>query len=92
MVNQVADMGSHDMSDQQDSEHFRYDKTWEDIEHMLDLAERRYNIWLTVFYEAQTRRDKKVMANAARNKKALEGVIKTLRWTLGDIEVKHPLE
>ena len=28
----------------------------------------------------------------ARNFKALEGVIKTLRWTLGDKSITHPLE
>jgi len=33
-----------------------------------------------------------LMKDAARNKKALEGVIKTLRWTLGDKNVPHPLE
>ena len=27
------------MSDHQDSEHFAYDKTWEEIETMLDWAE-----------------------------------------------------
>jgi hypothetical protein len=31
------------------------------------------------------------MKDAARNKKALEGVIKTLRWTLGDKNIKNPL-
>ena len=28
----------------------------------------------------------------ARNFKALQGVVKTLRWTLGDKNVSHPLE
>jgi hypothetical protein len=32
------------------------------------------------------------MREAARNKKALEGVVKTLRWVLGDKNVDHPLE
>ena len=27
-----------------------------------------------------------------RNYKALEGVVKTLRWALGDKSVEHPLE
>ena len=31
------------MSDHQDSEHFAYDKTWEEIETMLDWAERKRN-------------------------------------------------
>lgn len=85
-------MGLEGLSDQQDSEHFRYDKTWENIENMLDLAERKYNMWLSIFYEGKTKGDKKIMVNAARNKKALEGVIKTLRWVLGDMNIKHPLE
>ena len=29
---------------------------------------------------------------AARNHKALDGVIKTLRWTLGEEGVDHPLD
>ena len=47
---------------------------------------------MNAFYEARKRGDKSIMKEAARNKKALEGVIKTLRWTLGDIDVSHPLE
>jgi len=31
------------------------------------------------------------MREAARNKKALEGVIKTLKWTLGEKGIKDPL-
>ncbi len=36
--------------------------------------------------------DKVAMKDSARNKKALEGVVKTLRWVLGDKNVMHPLE
>jgi len=32
------------------------------------------------------------MKDAARNKKALDGVIKTLQWTLGYPGVVHPLD
>jgi hypothetical protein len=32
------------------------------------------------------------MKEAARNKKALEGVIKTLKWTLGEMGIDTPLE
>ncbi len=79
------------MSDHQDTDHFSYNKSWEDIESMLDKAERKMNTWISVFYEAQRRNDKRVMKDAARNKKALEGVIKTLRWVLGDKNIKNPL-
>ena len=37
-------------------------------------------------------RDKKTKMYHARNFKALQGVVKTLRWTLGDKDVKHPLD
>jgi len=79
------------MSDHQDTDHFSYNKSWEEIEAMLDKAERKMNNWITVFYEAQARNNKGVMKDAARNKKALEGVIKTLRWTLGDKNIPNPL-
>ena len=79
------------LSDHQDTEHFAYDKTWTEIEKMLDVAEKVQNKWVTQYYEAQMSRDKESMRLAARNKKALEGVIKTLRWVLGDKNIKHPL-
>ena len=81
-------MGTNTMSDHQESEHFRYNRTWEDIETMLDKAEvvmnRHYSQYMTA-------RDKKKKMYHARNYKALQGVVKTLRWTLGDINVEHPL-
>jgi len=80
------------MSDHQDSEHFAYNRTWEDIENMLERAESKQNYWISQFYRAQSAGNRRLMKDAARNKKALEGVIKTLRWTLGDKNVPHPLE
>jgi hypothetical protein len=80
------------MCDHQESEHFAYDKSWEDIERMLKKAEAKQNYWISEFYFARSLNDRKRMKDAARNKKALEGVIKTLRWTLGDKNVSHPLE
>lgn len=79
------------MSDHQDTDHFSYERDWEEIEDMLDAAERKMNAWVSVYYEAQSRNNKRVMKDAARNKKALEGVIKTLRWVLGDKNIKNPL-
>lgn len=80
-----------EMSDHQDSEHFTYDRNWEEIENMLDAAERMQNKWINRFYDAQVQGDRRTMKDCARNKKALEGVIKTLRWVLGDKNIKHPL-
>ena len=79
------------MSDHQDSEHFSYDRDWVEIEQMLDAAERVMNQWVSRFYQAREKDNKTLMREAARNKKALEGVIKTLRWTLGDKNIDHPL-
>ena len=76
------------MNDHQDSEHFAYDKTWHDIETMLDKAERKQNKHLTAM---QTCSKNKRMYHM-RNYKALEGVVKALRWVLGDKDIDHPLE
>lgn len=81
-------MGTNPMSDHQESEHFRYNRTWEDIETMLDKAEVVMNRHYSQYMAA---RDKKTKMYHARNYKALQGVVKTLRWTLGDINVEHPL-
>lgn len=79
------------MSDHQDSNHFSYERTWEEIEVMLDKAERKMNEWISFYHQSAKVNDRDSMKEAARNKKALEGVIKTLRWTLGDKNISHPL-
>lgn len=79
-----------EMSDHQDSDHFSYERTWDEIESMLDKAERKLN-----FHElkmSQYRVKSKQWVFHARNFKALQGVVKTLRWTLGDKNIQHPLE
>jgi hypothetical protein len=76
------------MSDHQDSEHFAYDKTWEEIEAMLDRAERKQNQHYTAMLDGP----KKKRMYHMRNYKALEGVVKALRWVLGDKDIDHPLE
>lgn len=80
------------MSDHQDSEHFSYERNWEEIEDMLYQAERKMNSWVMTYHRAVGVDNRKVMKEAARNKKALEGVVKTLRWVLGDKDIPHPLE
>ena len=71
------------MSDHQDSEHFAYDKSWEQIEALLDEAEREQNKrWL-----AFQRCPKPLRMQHWNNYKGLEGVINTLRWVLGDLKM-----
>ena len=77
------------LSDHQDTDHFSYDRDWEEIEDMLDKAERVKNLHHTKFLQARTKKEK---LYHARNFKALEGVCKTLRWTLGDKDIEHPLD
>lgn len=69
-----------------------YDRSWEEIEEMLGLAEERAAEWRTWFEECKNDSDREGMKEAARNYKALEGVVKTLRWVLGEVGVDHPLD
>jgi hypothetical protein len=79
----------NDMSDQQDSEHFTYDKSWGEIEQMLFEAELQMNKHNTDALAAVKNKDR---IFHVRNYTALRGVVKTLRWVLGDMKVKDPLE
>ncbi len=72
-------------------EAFSYERSWEQIEDMLVRAEKKQNEWIIIFHDAKKQGDKEAMKECARNKKALEGVIKTLRWTLGDRVIENPL-
>ena len=72
------------MNDHQDSENFAYDKMWDDIEVMLDKAERKQNwCWMKI----QRATDKKERIKYMRTYKGLQGVINALRWVLGDIRM-----
>ncbi len=80
------------LSDHQDSEHFTYDRSWDEIEKMLYKAEKEKNMWESKYYDLmQINATRKEKIKCLRNIKALEGVVKTLRWTLGDKNVAHPL-
>ena len=68
---------------------FSYTRSWIEIEEMLDKAERKQNLHLTKLSEKIPKKEK---LKHMRNYKGLEGAIKALRWTLGDLEVEHPLE
>ena len=69
--------------------HFTYERTWDEIEEMLDRAERKQNMH---FMKMQKKISKQERIAHMRNYKALEGVIKALRWVLGDKDIEHPLE
>ena len=83
-------MMSRDMNDQQDSEHYTYSRTWEEIEDMLDRAERKQNMHLSRIQSNQLTKSQKI--KNMRKYKALQGVIKSLRWVLGDMSIEHPLD
>ena len=68
-----------------------YDRTWEEIEDMLEDAVLKQKQWKLTYAHANKSGDRQAMKDAARNHKALEGVIKTLRWVLGEQGVEHPL-
>ena len=78
------------LSDHQDSDSFTYERTWAEIELMLDKAERKLNFNLVELgkYKEKSRK----WVQHARNYKALQGVVKTLRWALGDKNINHPLD
>lgn len=68
-----------------------YDRTWEEIETMLDNAKQRQFQWVEFYHQAKKNNDTESMKDAARNKKALEGVVKTLQWVLGEEGIHNPL-
>jgi hypothetical protein len=69
-----------------------YDRQWVEIEGMLEEAELVKRQWQWRFDQCQKNEQKQGMKDAARNFKALEGVIKTLRWVLGEDGIEDPLE
>lgn len=77
------------MSDHQDSEHFMGVRSEDELLAMLDKAELRMNAHKWNLNQ-NLKRERKIYH--MRNYKALEGVVKTLRWCLGDKDVEHPLE
>ena len=69
-----------------------YDRTWEEIEAMLSKATEKMNQWKEWYEMCKDESDKDGMKEAARNHKALQGVVKTLKWTLGEEGVDDPLD
>lgn len=64
------------------SEQFTYERTWADIEAMLDESERKQHHHS--IKTGDTTLTKKQRMAHARAFKGLEGVVNALRWTLGD--------
>ena len=69
-----------------------YERTWDEMESMLGSAEDKRREWQMLFERARRIENRQAMKDAARNAKALEGVVKTLRWTLGEQGIESPLE
>jgi hypothetical protein len=69
-----------------------YDRTWEEIEEMLARAEAKRSDWKVWFEECKRNEDRDGMKEAARNHKALDGVVKTLKWALGEEGISNPLD
>ena len=66
-------------------------RTEKEIKDMLKQAILTRNNWLEAFENCKQFQDRHGMMEAARNAKALEGVVKTLRWTLGEKGINNPL-
>tara|TARA_R110001583_G_scaffold161892_1_gene314070 strand:- start:255 stop:509 length:255 start_codon:yes stop_codon:yes gene_type:complete len=79
------------LSDHQESNHYAYNRSWDEMETMLEKAEQVRNDWEMKFITHRATKNKSKAIECARNMKALEGVIKTLKWTLGDKNIAHPL-
>ena len=69
-----------------------YNRTWDEMESMLESAEDKRREWQMLFERARRIENRQAMKDAARNAKALEGVIKTLKWTLGEQGIDSPLQ
>lgn len=67
------------------TEDFTYNRTWEQIHHVLDKAQKKQNWHFMLLQRKDTPKNDKM--KHMRNYKALEGVINALRWTLGDRQI-----
>ena len=84
--------GSILMTDSTATPYRSYERTWDEIEQMLGRAEIKRKKWKDWFRECRKNGDREGMKEAARNHKALDGVIKTLKWTLGEEGISDPLD
>ena len=72
-------------------ETFAYNRSWDEIEEMLTRAESRLHTHQMGMMKYAKRKKSREFLYHARNFKALQGVVKTLRWTLGARDVDNPL-
>ena len=80
------------MSTGADNPHRSYNRTWGEIEKMLEEAENRLVQWKEWYEQCRKTGDLDGMKESARTHKALQGVVKTLKWTLGEEGIETPLE
>ena len=72
--------------------HRSYDRSWEEIEEMLELAQDRVFEWQEWFESCREKGDREGMKEAARKYKALQNVVKSLQWVLGEEGVENPVD
>ena len=72
-------------------EAFAYNRSWDEIEEMLKKAEHKLHTHEMGMMKHLKRKKSREFLYHARNFKALQGVVKTLRWTLGARDVDNPL-
>jgi len=80
------------MYNEPDTPYRSYSRTWDEIEKMLEDAERRLDEWKQWYEQCRKKGDLDGMKEAARIHKSLQGVVKTLKWTLGEEGVDTPIE
>ena len=56
------------------------------------IGQKQSGQWKVWFDECRKNEDRDGMKEAARNHKALDGVVKTLKWALGEEGISNPLE
>ncbi len=66
-------------------------RTHEEVYTMIQQAKGLQDKWRREFEECKERHHREGMVVAVRNHKALEGVIKTLRWVMEQPNVDTPL-
>ena len=71
------------MNDSRDGEIFSYTRSWVEIEELLQEAEQEQN----KHYMRMQRGEKSSRLYHMRNYKALQGVVNSLRWVLGDLKM-----
>ena len=81
-----------EMSEEPPIPYRSYNRTWTEIEQMLEDAEGRLVQWKQWYEQCRKSGDLDGMKEAARTHKALQGVVKTLKWTLGEEGIETPLE